>query len=70
MAAVEMAHRAKRRALVRGEPNVSLTLFFVFMFTNFAIYSLMFCTLPGTLIGMGLLSVALLLAIGTYLAGA
>lgn len=44
-------------------------LFIIFVLMNFAIYSLMFCTVGTTLLGIGLLSLALLLAISGYLAG-
>lgn len=53
-----------------GVPGFTVTLFFVFMLINFAIYSLMFCTVGTTMLGIGLLSLALLLTISGYLAGA
>lgn len=72
MAATETSRasgtRAKRQA-ERGSGRGTL-LFFVFMLTYFAIYVLMFCTIGTTLLGMGLLSVALLLTVSSYLSGA
>jgi hypothetical protein len=72
MAATEASRSARTRRGRRADPGAgfSVVLFFIFVLMYVALFLLMFCTIGTTLIGMGLLSVALLMSISSYLSGA
>jgi hypothetical protein len=72
MATTDSTRTPGRRRTRRADPGAGfgVVLFFIFVLIYFALFALMFCTAGTTLLGMGLLSLALLMAVSSYLSGA